>query len=210
MSEDDALSPAEMLDLAARQQRRVGAQRGAEVPLLLMGWGIAWAAGFLSLFAEASSRERSGPPSIGVVIAVAALFVGAVALSGFVGARAGRGTRGTRAAAVTGIVYGNLWWVGIAAIALVGLGLRSAGLPAGLLWVLYPVLFTVYCGVMFVAGGLLWPAPPMIALGGWMLLVGVSGAFVAAPGHLLFLGVAGGGGLVAVAGWAWIWVRRSR
>jgi hypothetical protein len=43
-----------------------------------------------------------------------------------------------------------------------------------------------------------------------MLVVGTASAFFAVPSNLLFLALAGGGGLLGVAIWAAVWVRSAR
>lgn len=209
--DDDApLQPFEMLDLAQWQQRSVGAQLGAHVPLVLMAWCLAWCGSFVVLFLDDTVRTAHAAPSLWALLVAGGLLIAAISTSALLGIRASRGIGASDTAALTGIVYGNLWWLGGATIALVGVGLQTAGMRTELLWVLYPAMLAVFFGLMFTAAGLIWPAPPMLALGGWMLLVGAVTSFVPAPGHYLWSALAGASGFAAVAVWAVVWIRGAR
>ena len=207
-TEGEGLTPAAALALISREQRRIGARFGAGVPWIFGAWSVAWTAAFVVLFLDAQAR---GPmPGLSAAVAVGALALVAVGVSAIAGIRSGRGLRGTRGAVITGVVYGNLWWVGMLVIVLICFGLRAAGVGLGAIAVLWPALIAAFFGMMFVSAGLIWPAPPLLVIGFWMLAVGASSVFLRAPSHLLYVGIAGGVGLLGVAVWTAIWIRMSR
>lgn len=214
MSENDEgdapLSPERMLALLEDQQRTVTGRMAAFVPWILASWGVAWLAGFLVLWSDASGRPAGQPPSAVAAIVFAALLVAAGAASAVLGVRSGRGTRGTRESAVIGIVYGNLWWLGSLAVWAIGQALVRAGMPADALGTFYPAVFIFYAGIMYVMSGLIWKAYPMMVLGVWSVVVSAVGAFLPPPAHYLLYAFAGGGVTLLVALWSAWWVGRAR
>lgn len=207
--EDASLAPQRMLALADAQQRMVAARTASFVPWILVAWGLAWLGGFLALWWDAMQHPedwRPGPPA---GLTLAGLLVAAGVVSALLSARAGRGLRGTRDAAVVGIVYGNAWWVGALALFVIGQALHRFGMPEQLLAVLYPAAYVFFSGVMYIMGGLIWRALPMMILGAWCMVLAAVGALVAPPASHLVYALAGGGAFLAVAGWSAWWVRSS-
>ncbi|MFD5215886.1 hypothetical protein [Microbacterium sp. NPDC058345] len=209
--DDDApLAPERMMALIEAQQRTVAARTAAFVPWILAAWGIAWLAGFLVLWADAETHPHEWRPSLTAGLIFAGLLVVAGVLSSVLGARSGRGLRGTREASIVGIAYGNTWWIG--SVALVGMGqsLLRFGMPEELLTVFYPSAFIFFSGIMYMMGGLIWQARPMMVLGIWCVILSALGAMLVPPMNYVAYGLAGGGAFLLVAGWSAWWVRSSR
>lgn len=209
--DDPPLSPARALALLRDQQREVAARAAALVPAILAVWGAAWLAGFLVLWADASRHPDDWRPGATAVLLCAALLAAAGALSGLLSARSARGLRGTRTAATIGIAYGCTWWIGGAALLVIGWALVRFGMPEGLLAVLHPAAFHLFAGLMYLAGALIWRAAPMAVLGTWCVVLSAVGALVPPPGNHLLYGLAGGGAFLLVAAWsAWRHSRQRR
>ncbi|MEJ1088446.1 hypothetical protein WDU99_08965 [Microbacterium sp. Mu-80] len=209
-SADAPLTPERMLALLEDQQRQVTARTAAFVPWILTAWGIAWVIGFIVLWADALGHPNDAMPAPAAGLTFAALLAAAGIVSTVLGARSGRGLRGTRQAAFTGIVYGNTWWLGSIAVFVIGQALRSGGMPEELLPVFYPSAFILFAGLMYLMGGLIWNAVPMLVLGVWSVVLSAVGALIPHPTAYLVYGCAGGGAFLVVAGWSAWWLRRSR
>ncbi|MGL3151055.1 hypothetical protein ACSS7Z_11925 [Microbacterium sp. A82] len=208
--DEEPLDPAEMLALMKDQQRSVAGQKGAFVPLILLSWGIAWLFGFGALWLIDGPGAAFSLP-IGVAIgAFVVLLGGAGVLSTVLGIRSGTGLRGGKDSAFVGIIYGQSWWVGCLAIFALGQALVLQGMHPDLLRVFYPSAYIFFVGVMFVSAAAIWRAVPMLILGGWSIIVSAVAPFVGYPGQYLVYALAGGGGLLIVALWTWIWMRRAR
>lgn len=209
--DDDApLSPERMLALLRDQQRQVAARTAAFVPWILAVWGATWLVGFLVLWADARQHPEDWRPGAAALLICVALLVAAGAISGVLGARSGRGLRGTRDAAVVGIAYGCTWWIGGAALFVVGQALPRFGMPEELLAVFYPSAFTLLTGLMHLTGGLIWRAVPMLVLGTWCVVLSAVGALLPPPVNHLVCGLVGGGAFLLVAGWSAWWHSRRR
>jgi hypothetical protein len=192
--DDDApLDPAAMLALSERQLGRMDAIATRPVAVMLGTWGIAWLAGFFVLWSgyPQSHSPLSIPLPLAAVI-FSVLIVAAIVLSAIVGARIGRGTRG--ASRFSGLIYGITWPIAGAAVALLGVGLSHNGMPADLTLIYYPAAYSLMVGLLYLAGAALWRAPVQLILGVWILAVGTAAPFAGAPGNLLVMSIAGGGG----------------
>lgn len=203
--DDEApLSPERMLALLRDQQHEVRARTAALVPAILAVWGAAWLAGFLVLWADTGRHPDAWLPSATAGLLCAVLLAAAGALSAVLSARSTRGRRGTKDATATGIAYGCTWWIGGAALLVIGQALVRFGMPERLLAVLYPSAFHLFAGLMYLAGALIWRAVPMMVLGTWCVILSAAGALVPPPDNHLLYGLAGGGAFLLVAGWsAW-------
>lgn len=207
----EPLSPAEMLALASDQQRSVEGQMGGFVPYILVAWGIAWLGGFGALWLmEGGFGDEPLLPAAVAVPLFAALLVGAAIVSGVLGMRSGRGLRGSRANAFTGIVYGQLWWVGSLAVWLFGQAMVVNGMDAVLLGVFYPTAYIFFAGVMYVAAAVIWKAIPMLVLGAWSILLSAVAPFVGHPTHYLIYALGGGGAFLIACLISALWTTRAR
>jgi hypothetical protein len=201
-----------MLALVDDQRRSVERQMAAFVPFIVTAWGLAWLIGFGALWLMQGLAPAFWlPPSVAYSI-FGVCIVAAIALSAVLGARSGRGLRGNRGDAFTGIVYGCAWWVGSIAIVGLGQGLYANGMSAELAAIYYPVGFVAFAGVMYVLAAAIWRAVPMLVVGVWTVLVAVAAPFFGDPSHYLVLALGGGLAFLAlgVASFVRLRVLRSR
>ena len=208
---DDApLSPEQMLALSTRQQRSIEGQIAGFVPHILLVWGIAWLAGFLTLWLIDGLQPAFGIPLAVAVPIFVALILGGIALSALFGIRSGRGLRGSSADAFRGIVFGSTWLVGALCIQGLGQALIVNGMDPELANIYYPTAYVLFTGVMYFVSAALWRAVPMLILGGWTILVGIAAPYFGYPTHYLVLALAGGLGLLALAIAGYIHLARLR
>lgn len=207
--EGTPLTPERMLALVDAQQRMVAARTASFVPWILAAWGVAWLGGFLALWWDATQHPADWRPGVPAGLAFAGLLVAAGVVSTVLSARAARGLRGTRESAAMGIAYGNTWWVGALALFVIGQALLRSGMPEPLLAVLYPSVYVFFAGIMYVMGGLIWKATPMMLLGGWCIVLSAVGALLSPPINHLVYALAGGGAFLLVAAWSAWWMRSS-
>lgn len=207
--DESPLSPEEMLALLQNQQRSVAGQRGAFVHWILIAWGLAWLVGFGALWLAGGGWQGVVVPIAVAAPIFAGLLIVAGVLSAVIGIRSDRGVRDARGA-ITGMIYGQLWWAGSLAIFVLGRALIVHGMPEPLLGVFYPSAFIFFAGVMYVVAGVIWQAPPMLILGGWSLVLSAVAPFFGVPTHYLVFALAGGGAFLLAAAWSWVWTHRAR
>ncbi|WP_194411092.1 hypothetical protein [Microbacterium cremeum] len=198
-TDDEPLDPAAMLALVEDQRRSVVGQIASFVPVILTMWGIVWLVGFGSLWLISGLAPAFALPVPVAVSIFVALLVAAIVVSAVLGARSGRGRRGNRAEAFSGIVYGVSWMVGGLAIVAFAQGLAYNGMPAALATVFYPVAYALFAGLMYVMSAALWRAVPMLVLGLWTILVAVAAPFFGVPTHYLVLALGCGLGFLVLA-----------
>ncbi|WP_435746290.1 hypothetical protein [Microbacterium sp. PMB16] len=197
--DDEALPPEEMLALVRDQQRSMEGQIAAFVPVVLLGWGVAWLLGFGALWLIDGLRPAFALPSVAAAVIAGALFVGAIALSAVLGIRSGRGVRRDGPAVFSGVVYGCTWTLGVLAIVVFGWGLRANGMDVDLAGVFFAPALALFTGLMFVLGAAIWRAVPMLVLGVWLMIVAVTAPFFGHPTLHLVLAVGGGAGFLVLA-----------
>lgn len=202
---EGALTPAEALALAGREQSRMDATYLAPVAAILVSWGVAWGAGFALLWVEATT-DLIEPVVAWTIYTV--LIIAAVVISAVLGARMGRGIRGGDDGFV-GALYGVSWFAGSVAVAAVGAALQMAGADADIMAVYYPAGYALVVGVLYLAGAAMFRAVAMIPLGAWILVSGVAASFFGAPVNYLVMSIAGGGGFL-VGALAIVVVARAR
>ncbi|MFB8386352.1 hypothetical protein ACFC3F_04325 [Microbacterium sp. NPDC055910] len=208
--EDAPLAPEQMLALLENQRRSVEGQVASFVPTIILTWGIAWLAGFGVLWMiDGLKPDLSIPLPVAATI-FAILIVGAIVLSAILGIRSGRGMRGNAGDAFQGIVYGCAWMLGGIAIAVFGQGLIVNGMDPEVANIYYPVAYVLFAGLMYVVSGAMWRAVPALILGVWTIIVGLVAPFFGYPTHYLFMALAGGLGLIALAVAAFIHLARLR
>lgn len=208
---DDDLDPASALELVTRQQDEIERRMAAGLPAILAAWGVAWGVGFTMLWLIDGLAPAFRMPVPIAVVTFIVLMAGALAISGIVGARMGRGIRTGAAAAWTGTVYGLTWPVGFIAILALGNALAVNGMPSELGSIFYPTASTMFAGIMYILAGAIWQSWPAIAMGGWIVLVACVAPFFGYPTHYLVFAIAGGGVFIlgAIAAGAWVSGRRS-
>lgn len=203
---DGDLDPAAALELVTRQQEEIERRMAAGLPLILGSWGVAWSVGFTMLWLIDGLAPGFRMPLPIAVVTFIVLMAGALAISGIVGARMGRGIRTGAAAAWTGTVFGLTWPVGFIAIVALGNALVVNGMPPELASIYYPTASTMFAGIMYILAGAVWPNWPAVAMGGWIVLVACIAPFFGYPTHYLVFAIAGGVVFILAAIAAAIWV----
>jgi hypothetical protein len=206
--DEEAGDPAAMLDLVRSQQERVTKQLAAEVPLILLAWGIAWFVGFGLLWLIDGAEPVIAVPLPVAVVVFIVLMVGALVATAILGIRSGRGIRPSAEAAFTGAVYGWSWTIAFVAMFVFGTALIRNGMPPDLANIYYPTASTLLVGLLYFVGGGIWQAKPLLWLGGWIIVVALVAPFFGYPAHYLVFSLAGGGVFLIGALVTWLWVRR--
>lgn len=206
--DEEARDPAAMLDLVRSQQERVTKQLAAEVPLILLAWGIAWFVGFGLLWLIDGAEPVVAVPLAVAVVVFIVLMVGALVATAILGIRSGRGIRPSAEAAFTGAVYGWSWTIAFVAMFVFGTALIRNGMPPDLANIYYPTASTLLVGLLYFVGGGIWQAKPLLWLGGWIIVVALVAPFFGYPAHYLVFSLAGGGVFLIGALVTWLWVRR--
>jgi len=196
MTDDRPLAPEEMLALLERQTRQTQQRMLAPVPWIVTSWGAAWLLGFLTVW---STPGGGNPwfeiPARPAWIVFALLLGAAVIASAVLGIRIGRGVQG--ASAFPGAVYGLSWSFGSIAAAAIGGALLMHGLPGELASLLFPALYGLVAGLLYLGGAALWRDIPQLVMGLWLLLVSAVAPFAGTPANYLVMGLLGGGGFLA-------------
>ncbi len=202
------LSPEESLALVEAQ--REGANRSLRVdPVPILGaWGAAWLAGFGAIYL--ASRKGPGPflPTwaAGVILGVG--FATALGVSVGQGVWRGRGIEGP--SRQVSVMYGWSWLLGLAGLYAVNFGLTDAGVPSGLLPLLWSGSALLVVGMLYLAGGMLWKDRVQYGLGAWTLVTGAASVSAGVPVNFAVLSLAGGGGFLVAAVVAQLRNKRSR
>lgn len=196
-TDDMPLEPAESLALIERET--TNARRSLEPspqPFLLV-WGVTHLIGFSGFYFASPAGPALFPLAVaGVTLGV--LIVASIVFSAVYGARSGRGVRGQSQR--TGALYGISWPAAFAVLTVVNVGMtRSFGLSDNETVLLWSCTAMVLIGGMYMITGALFRSKVMYVFGGIVLLGAVACVFVGAPASYLVVGVAVGGGMLAIA-----------
>jgi len=194
----DARADAERMFALMQSQRRSTQSRLMRgYAVLLVVWAAAWAIGFSALWfgRDIGGVDLLSAPVAWIVFGVC--MVTAIVWSIVTGVRSGAGIRGR--SRYQGMLYGWSWTISMVGAWLLLVGLQRAGLPAHLAALLYPGMFVLIVGVLYLAGGALWRAPVQYALGIVMIAVVVVATFAGAPYHYLVYAIAGPVAMLVVA-----------
>lgn len=187
---DAATTAAEMFAVMQSTRRRTQSRLVRSYTWLLVVWAIAWAVGFTALWL---SRGFGGVPLLPGAVGATVFGVSlgaAVVWSIVTGVRsAGSGIRGR--SQMQGALYGWSWTIAMVGASLLTAGLERAGLSEELAALLYPGIFILMVGVLYLAGGALWRSYAQYALGIVMIVLAVVATFVGAPYHYLVYATAG-------------------
>lgn len=185
--------PAALLALIAAERERTRRRTAPSFALIGSAWGVAWLAGYLTLFLSAD-----GPvPADWAFGVFSALLVVAVVITAVHTTRRAAGIRGD--SATVGAMYGITWFVAFLAAGLLFAGAVRAGAGDAVMAVLTNGVSCIIVGLLYMAGGALWREWPMFGLGAWVALVAGAVALLGTPAAYLVMALAGGGGfLVAV------------
>jgi hypothetical protein len=167
------------------------------LPPLYAVWGMAWLVGLGGMWLSVRGQQPYRGPALGAGLLLAALLVSAMLVTVVVVGRSTAGVRGN--SELQRRIYGWSWLVGFAALFAVEQAVASNGAShaaMGVLGAAGPLLVT---GLIYVLGAALWLDRPMFALGIWLAVVAVAGAWTGPVTVLLVGALAGGGGFLLVA-----------
>jgi hypothetical protein len=194
---EEPLDPARMFELMQSTRRDTQRKLDRIYAGLLFVWAGAWFIGFGALwFAEGVG----GVPVIAAGVAWAifgVMIASGIAWSIVSGIRsASSGIHGR--SRLQGALYGYSWMISMVGAWLITIGLRRSGLSEQTANLLYPALFILMVGVMYLAGGAVWRSPALYALGVAMVVVASVATFIGSPWHFLIYATAGPAAMVVV------------
>jgi hypothetical protein len=187
------------LALIRDQQERVRAAREPDSRLLFGAWGIAWIAGYLSLWASVG-REGADPsqPAPWAYVVFGCAILAAMAFTIVHTVRRTSGVRGVTAR--WSALYGWSWTIGFFTMSGVLAGLAGAGAPSRVIALAANALACIVVGLLYLGGAIAFQDPSLYAVGVWMLMVAAAATIVGLPGTYLVMALAGGGGFLLMAG----------
>ncbi|MEJ8278766.1 hypothetical protein [Pseudonocardia spirodelae] len=190
LDEQPPSSPAEALAIVEREQAR----HAPDLAPFFVLWGLAWVAIGLAWFGSGSGLWSAAVAGIVTAVAVA----GGMVVSAVLGSRIDRGVSGPSRTA--GARLGVGWVVAMAATGAVAVGVVRLTEPgSAVVAALFPTLFVLVVGVIYMMTGALWRSRPDFGLGIALQVVAVATVFTPLPWNNLVMAVGGGGSLV-VAG----------
>ncbi len=196
-SDGTPVDPAQMLGLLQEQRRTTQSRLVRSFTWVLVTWAAAWVIGFGTLWASTEG-------ALGVVPAVVAwpvfgaCIAGGIVVSIVAGVRsASSGVHGR--SQIQGALYGWSWTIAMIGVWLLGWSVQRAGASAAVLEILYPALFTVTVGILYLSGGTLWRSLVFYILGIVMIVIAVVASFVGAPHHYLVYATGGPVAMLIVA-----------
>ncbi|KZE91482.1 hypothetical protein [Microbacterium sp. TNHR37B] len=191
MSDDDtSLDPAQMFEVMQSTRRRTHSRLTRMYSTLLFVWAAAWLFGFGALML---GDGIGGAPVLPAPVAwtvFGSLIAAAIVWSIVAGLRsAASGISGR--SQLQGALYGYSWMIAMIGGWLLLMGLQKSGLSPETTNLLYPALFVLLVGVLYLAGGALWRSPAQYVLGIALIAVVVVATFVGSPWHYLIYATAG-------------------
>jgi hypothetical protein len=190
--DDEPMSAEESLNLIAQQNRRTRRELGGGPARMLAAWAFAWIVGWG--FTYFATQTESVPGWVGGVL-VAVLFVAAMAYTGYVSARAGRGIRGP--SKTVGAMYGYSWALSSVGLTVIDIRITQFGsLSSDQVSLLWSGTWLLLTGVLYLTGGMLWQDKLMYGLGAWMIVSAGLSVLVGFPANFLVLAICGGGGFL--------------
>lgn len=171
---------------------------------ILASWGTAWLAGFGVLYFAASNHDAPMWAGSTVLIGLSVL---AVAVSFSEQIRRAQGIAGP--SRVVAARYGWSWPLALASTSALDWALSRQDLSAAALSLLWPGSFVLVVGVLLLAGGALFSDRLQYGLGVWMVVVAAAAVSAGFPSNFAVMAGAGGGGMLAVAGFSWTRAHRK-
>ncbi|WP_206796823.1 hypothetical protein [Amycolatopsis sp. MtRt-6] len=194
--EDEPMSAEESLNLIARQTRQNRRELGGGPARMLAAWAFAWIVGWGFTYVAVQPGVAI-PGWVGGVL-VAVLFAAAIAYTGYVSARAGRGIRGP--SRTVGAMYGYSWAIASAGLMVIDIRITQFGsLASDQVSLLWSGTWLLLTGVLYLAGGTVWQDKLMYGLGAWMIVSAGLSVVVGFPANFLVLALCGGGGFLLAA-----------
>ncbi|MEV7097352.1 hypothetical protein AB0M80_31335 [Amycolatopsis sp. NPDC051045] len=194
--DDEPMSAEESLNLIAQQNRRTRRELGGGPARMLAAWAFAWIVGWGFTYVAVLPGVAI-PGWVGGVL-VAVLFAAAIAYTGYVSARAGRGIRGP--SRTVGAMYGYSWALASIGLTVIDIRITQFGsLTSDQVSLLWSGTWLLLTGVLYLAGGMVWQDKLMYGLGAWMIVSAGLSVVVGFPANFLVLAVCGGGGFLLAA-----------
>lgn len=185
-----------MLRVMLSQQRMTQSRLVRSYVVLLAVWAAAWAVGFGVLYLSAIPAPLV--PATAAWPIFGACIVLAIVWSITTGVRsASSGIRG--ASRIQGMLYGWSWTVAMIGASIVLAGAQRTGLPPDTAAVLYPGVFALVVGILYLGGGALWRSLPQYVLGVVFIAVAGVATILGTPVHYLVYAVAGPISMLVVA-----------
>jgi hypothetical protein len=206
MTNSAPLDPQQAFDLASREQNRITGRGGRDSATMIAIWGVVWTATCLAFWlAETGDAVTRGAANAVVLVGVEVAVVASV----IIGARRGTGIRYGKGSGFAEGAFGFGSFLAYAGVYLVGLQLTASGVLTNPL-VYFPVMFLLVEGILTIVSAAVWRSGVAIASGAVLIVIGVIGAAIPAPAHLLYFAIAGGGALFAGAAIATVRARSGR
>ena len=193
-----ATDVASMVALMDTQRRSTHSRLVRRYTILLLVWAAAWAIGFGSLWFGRDIGTVGVIPTMVAWIIFGVCIGAAVAWSIVTNLRGpGDGVRGRSQLQST--LYGWSWTIGMVGAWFLVASMQRAGLSTELAALLYPGIFALMTGALYLSGGAVWRSPVQYILGIVMIVVAVVATFIGAPIHFLIYATAGPVAMVVVA-----------
>ncbi|MGO1630275.1 hypothetical protein [Microbacterium sp.] len=190
--DDGAADAAEMARVMEEQQRALAVRTSRLGGALLVIWGVVWVACYALKWSE-SGALGGNPlfrlPSTATDIVIAAVICTALAASGFIGARMGRGMRGPSAR--SGALYGWTISIGTAVVVMFTVALARSGVDEQSLALVFPGAFTIVFATLYMVGAPLSGTRTPFFVGLLLCLAVLVATTVAVPHHWLVYAVSG-------------------
>jgi hypothetical protein len=201
-------SPADSLRLIAEERASATRELVPDNRLLSWPWGVAWLVGFGLYFLRygPDGRVFVSMPEWLPLIVLAALLTAAGVISATVSARSGRHTAGPSSS--QGMLFGLSWPIAFATTFTIAVRLTGQ-LPGDEVILLWSALGVAVTGVLYLAGGTIWPSRSMYLVGVWLLAINAAGVIVGPGWHSLIIAVAGGGAMIVNGYVGWTEVNRK-
>lgn len=176
--------------IAAQEQRAVRDARGLTA-WIYFAWGIAWTFGYSAAW---SAETLGGNPWFRLSDDLAngiftTLIICGVLASVILGSLSGRGMRGAQNTA--GMMFGLSFAVASTSTVVVGIAIARLGLAPAETAVLFPALFALMIGGLYMAGAGIWRSWPQFILGAIFLAGAAVASLIGVPHHNLVYVVCG-------------------
>lgn len=188
-----------MLRVVRDEQARIRRRSTAPWAYVLIAWATAWFVGFGALW---SGETTGGNPWFRIPDAVAwplfsILLAIAVAFSIVTSVRAQTGVRGPSTR--MGTMYGWSWTISMIGVWLILMTLPRLGASEELKSLMFPGMFVLATGMLYLAGGALMNSLAQYLLGIVLIATAVGATFVGVPHHYAFYATVGPFAMVVLA-----------
>lgn len=197
MAEDETMDARAAAALIDQTHERTRDALMIRVSPVYTAWGVAWLVGLGAMWLSVRGQQPYRGPSAASAALLGLLILAAIAVTMVIVIRRTRGVGG--GSAVQGRIYGLSWPVGFAALFAIEGALSSYGASGKVLGVVGAAGPLLVTGLIYVVAAAIWLDWSMFALGTWLALVAVAGAWTGPVTVLLVEALAGGGGFLLAA-----------